>query len=152
LFVLAAYLLLALVINTAQSAMSGTLGDPRGRAHALEQVVMITVLFVIGWNAAPITTAIISRIGPPGCSEESSRQVIMVVVEFLVTLVTCLVVLGTAVAFIYNAGSLNVAHQFGASQGVSQALISILVLGFSAAIVIAMPSIAHIIVQAAQGQ
>lgn len=152
-FFLAGYFLVSLILNIGQASLSGSLGDPRGRAHAWEQAIAAVILFVIGANATNIVQLILTRLTAAHAASGylGSRELIAILFQIIIELISGLVLLGSAVRVVTSLTALNIAHQFGSSSGFADAIMSISITVGSAILVLASPWIAQKIVQAALG-
>jgi len=150
---LAGYLVVALVINIGQATLSGSLGDPRGRAHALEQAIAAVILFVIGANAQNFVNLILLRLTylPAASGASASRIIMSVLFEIIIELFTGLVLIGSALRFVTSLTALNISHQFGSSGGFADAIVNIGVTLLTMMLVLALPWLAHQIVMATLG-
>jgi hypothetical protein len=152
-FILAAYFLVSLIINIGQASLSGSLGDPRGRAHAWEQAIAAVILFVLGVNASNIVQLILTRLTAASAASgfTGSREAMALIFEVIIELFSGLVLIGSAIRVVTSLAALNLAHQFGSSSGLSDALMSISITIGSAILVLASPWIAQKVVQVALG-
>jgi hypothetical protein len=150
LYFLAAYFVISLLINIGQASLSGTLGDPRGRAHAFEQAIAAIILFVMGANANNIVQLILVRLTGAAAASgfEGSREAMTIIIEIIIELITGLVLIGSALRFVTSLTALNLSHQFGSSNGLSEAVMSIGITLLSVLLVFASPWIARTVVQA----
>jgi hypothetical protein len=153
LYFLSAYFVVSLLINIGQASLSGSLGDPRGRAHAFEQAIAAIILYVIGANANNIVQLILLRLTGAAAASgfTGSREAMTIIIEIIIELITGLVLIGSALRFVTSLTALNLSHQFGSSNGLSDAVMSIGLTLLSVLLVFASPWIARIVVQSVVG-